>query len=247
MQLNSHPEKSSISATPPMDSSAAMEGSSAPGLDSSRIASHPQAVLVNIYDITVANALLWSVGCGVHHVGVQVYGKEYQYGRCDDGETGIAAVQPRHSPPHVFREQYSIGNTSLSAAAVEELVESMAAQDAWLGTSYHLIHHNCVDFARAFAAALLPAADRVRQHVCQHQMPLTVPPDAGGGAAGEQPKSVDATYDGVYTELVEVDGRSYSVPVLVPPHADRLRQYAVDYLPLAAQEYLERLDSGAGS
>ncbi|KAG5510618.1 hypothetical protein JKF63_06916 [Porcisia hertigi] len=185
------------------------------GADSEAL--QPNAVFVNVYDVINFNSLFWSIGFGVHHAGIQVYGKEYQYGGCDEG-SGIGVVEPLHALPHTFREQFYLGQTELSALAVQELVANLRQCDTWLGSKYHLVKHNCVHFARALCEALLPPARRVAQM-------RTAPP---------------FIYKSAYTEEVEVDGQRYTVPVLIPPHVDRLGNYAAAYLPDWA---LVKLDS----
>jgi hypothetical protein len=180
----------------------------------------PNAVFVNVYDVIESNSWLWSVGLGVHHAGIQVYDKEYQYGRCEEG-TGIDTVEPRHSPPHVFREQFYIGQTNLSELAVAELVESFRENDSWQGSKYNLIKHNCIDFARAFSKALLPPEVRVAQMRTASHL----------------------TYRSACLETVEVEGTQYSVPVLIPPHVDRLCRYALNYLPEYAVQKLDNMDN----
>lgn len=175
----------------------------------------PNAVFVNVYDVIENNSLLCSVGLGVHHAGIQVYDKEYQYGGREEG-TGISTVEPRHSPPHVFREQFYIGQTDLSEPAVEELVESFRHNDSWMGNKYNLLKHNCVDFAHAFSRALLSPEVRVAQMQAA-------------------PK---ATYESAYMETVVVEGREYTVPVLIPPHVDRLCRLAENCVPGAILDKL---------
>ncbi|GET86389.1 hypothetical protein, conserved [Leishmania tarentolae] len=181
-------------------------------------ARQPNAVFVNVYDITTANSWLWSVGLGVHHAGIQVYGKEYQYGCCEEGN-GIRAVEPRHSPPHIFREQFFVGQTPLRALEVQDLVSRLEECGAWQGDKYHLVKHNCIHFAHAFCGALLPPHVRVAQM-------RAAPP---------------SLYQSAYTEEVEVDGRLYSLPVLIPPHVSRLGNYAAAYLPEAVLQTLHSM------
>ncbi|KPA77699.1 hypothetical protein ABB37_07027 [Leptomonas pyrrhocoris] len=182
-----------------------------------RDASDPRAVLLNVYDIMGGSSFLWSIGCGIHHVGVQVYGKEYQYGYREHG-TGIGCVPPRHSPPHIFHQVYCLGRTELNQAAVEELAAAFRSQDGWLGDHYHVVRHNCIDFARAFCEALLPPAVRVAQ--------------------AQQAENVGLEQGRM--EEVEVGGVRHAVPTLIPPHVDRLSRHAARLLPRAA---LGRLDT----
>ncbi|CAC9455441.1 hypothetical protein, unknown function [Leishmania infantum JPCM5] len=186
-----------------------------------RDASQPNAVFLNVYDVSGSSTLLCSVGWGVHHVGVQVYGKEYQYGHRPIGK-GIGSVKPRHSPPHTYREQFFLGQTQLSAFEVEKLVVAFSEKVEWLGNNYHLVKHNCIDFARAFCEALLPPAVRVEQARRAEE-------------AGLPQK--------MHMVEVEVDGMRHSVPLLIPHHVDRLARYAAHYLPKSSMRSFDRLES----
>ncbi|KPA77695.1 hypothetical protein ABB37_07026 [Leptomonas pyrrhocoris] len=178
------------------------------------------AVFLNVYDVIGANGWLWYVGLGVHHVGIQVYDDEYQYGRCEEG-TGVAMVEPRHSQGQVFREQLYLGQTNLSSAAVKELVEAFRQKDSWQGKQYHLIKHNCIDFVQELSRALLSPEVRVAQMRRANRI----------------------TYESWPTETVEVEGRKYTVPVLIPPHIDRLCRHAKAYLPEWALQNLDNMDN----
>lgn len=186
-----------------------------------RYACQPNAVFLNVYDVGGGSGLLWTVGLGVHHVGVQVYGHEFQYGHRPAGK-GIGEVELRHSPPHTFREQFFLGHTQLSEAAMLALVAELSDQDEWLGNRYHLVKHNCIVFARAFCALLLPPEVRVAQW--------------------RQAQEAGVVAD-MRMEEVEVDGKRYSVPVLMPHHVDRLNRYAATCLPESSIRSVDRLDS----
>ncbi|CAJ1018191.1 putative PPPDE putative peptidase domain containing protein [Leishmania utingensis] len=216
-----YPNNSDITTVSASESGAAGKSASPANLkDCEEAARQPNAVFVNVYDILKFNSWLWSVGIGVHHVGIQVYDAEYQFGRCDEG-SGVRVVEPRHSSPHIFREQFYVGQTQLSALAVQELVSSFAQSDTWLGSRYHLVKHNCIHFAHAFCEALLPPNVRVAQ------MRTTLP----------------SMYQCAYMEEVEVDAQRYSLPVLIPPHVDRLSNYAASYLPESVLQMLDSMDN----
>ncbi|KPI85665.1 hypothetical protein ABL78_5286 [Leptomonas seymouri] len=184
-----------------------------------RNATEPNAVVLNVYDVMGGNSFLWTIGWGMHHVGVQIYGKEYHYGYCEEGK-GIGRVLPRQSPQHIFRESVCIGQTELSATQVEEVAETLMMQDCWLGSRYHIVSHNCIDFAHAFCSLLLPPAVRVAQ---------------------AQQAELVGLENGRMEEVV-VAGVRYMVPVLIPPYVDRLARHAARLLPRFALERLEAAD-----
>ena len=121
----------------------------------------PNAVLLNVYDITWGNALLSPLGIGVHHTGVEVYGREYSYGRSTSG-TGIFEVAPKKCTPHVFKESIVLGYTNINSAQLRFLVGQMSVD--WLGPDYHIVRKNCNVFSGFFAAEILSkAGDALQQ------------------------------------------------------------------------------------
>ncbi|VEV57659.1 PPPDE peptidase, putative [Plasmodium vinckei vinckei] len=70
-------------------------------------------VYLNIYDLDpvskVVNSVVKSIGTGVFHAGVEVYGFEYSFGYIPGGETGVMKTQPRYHPHHVYRESIPMG------------------------------------------------------------------------------------------------------------------------------------------
>uniref|UniRef100_A0A7S1QEH9 PPPDE domain-containing protein n=1 Tax=Neobodo designis TaxID=312471 RepID=A0A7S1QEH9_NEODS len=111
-------------------------------------------VVLNIYDITWGNTILGPLGLGVHHTGVEVYGREYSFGRSTSG-TGIFEVTPKKCSPHTFRESIVLGQTKMAPEAVRALVRTSAGD--WIGTRYHIARNNCNIFSGFFANELLSA------------------------------------------------------------------------------------------
>lgn len=116
----------------------------------------PNAVFLNVYDISELNACLTSIGLGAHHAGVEVYGTEYAFGACLEGP-GVMRNVPRLCPPHILREQLALGVTTLTEEEVMALVHRLSTNPEWLGSRYSLLRHNCLHFAEAFLVALHPA------------------------------------------------------------------------------------------
>ena len=110
-------------------------------------------VYLNVYDITQLNAALAWVGMGAHHSGLQVYNREYCFGRSVD-ETGVYHIAPKTCEGHVFRESVYLGRTTLTKRAVQQLVRGLQARYA--GDAYHIVRWNCNDFAEEMARELLP-------------------------------------------------------------------------------------------
>lgn len=113
-------------------------------------------VILQIYDVTgnekvvKANNILYRLGTGAFHAGVEVYGTEWGYGK--SRFCGIFPCSPRQCAPHSYRESVQMGRTTLSRKQVEVLLQEMAP--AWPGTSYDLLSCNCTHFANAFCQRL---------------------------------------------------------------------------------------------
>jgi hypothetical protein len=114
-------------------------------------------VILNVYDITWANALLSPVGLGVHHTGVEVYGREYSYGRSTSG-TGVFEVIPKKCAPHIFRESIVLGTTRMSQAEIQRLIVTLSGD--WQGPKYHISRKNCNVFSAMLARELLSREGR---------------------------------------------------------------------------------------
>ncbi len=117
-------------------------------------------VFLCVYDILPHNAFLAELGLGVHHSGVEVYGKEYAFGRCAFG-TGVFDCPPGQCPKHRFRERILLGRTDHSSSDVDAIVIQLAQSPSWAGTAYHLLRRNCNTFAEHLAGALLPPSRRL--------------------------------------------------------------------------------------
>eukprot|EP00177_Eucheuma_denticulatum_P004562 GFKZ01008302.1.p1 GENE.GFKZ01008302.1~~GFKZ01008302.1.p1 ORF type:complete len:225 (+),score=28.61 GFKZ01008302.1:71-745(+) len=111
-------------------------------------------VELNVYDllhrdnpdvVPNINWYLYSVGMGLYHSGVSVFGTEYCYGGHPESNTGVFEVPPRKAPDAKFRQTILIGRTQLSPAEVQEVVAAMST--VWLGNTYNLLTRNCNHFA----------------------------------------------------------------------------------------------------
>jgi hypothetical protein len=116
-------------------------------------------VKANIYDLDSAssymNPLLRSLGTGIFHVGIEVYGQEYSYGSNGTAEstsTGITCCKPRGCSAHMYRETIELGETSLSEDDVQRLLLRLSEQ--WLQKDYDMLCRNCCNFSEDFAREL---------------------------------------------------------------------------------------------
>ena len=112
----------------------------------------PFAVTLHVYDL--GQGQLKAVGthwAGAFHSGVEVNGKEWSFGGTDQG-TGVFSNAPRGCTMHSYKESIAIGETALSAEAIDSLLQQMASE--WAGSSYDLLHKNCCHFADALCISL---------------------------------------------------------------------------------------------
>ncbi|GMH33045.1 hypothetical protein BSKO_00879 [Bryopsis sp. KO-2023] len=106
----------------------------------------PNTVKLNVYDLSEQNNLLYWLGFGVFHTGVEIFGVEYAYGGHDYEASGVFATEPRKPPgPVEFRESVIMGETDLLPQEVRQLVVKMGK--GYKGNRYHLLQMNCNHFA----------------------------------------------------------------------------------------------------
>lgn len=155
------------------------------------------AVQLHVYDLRTAkdiNNATHSLGFGVFHAGVEVFGVEWGFGFTMDeppepAATGVYPVDPRKCPVGDYRESLCLGPTSLGAHDVWMLLERLAGR--WLGREYHPLRRNCVHFCTdlcqhlgvcklpAWVGRLAEAADTVLTPF--FDLDFKVPAEANGG------------------------------------------------------------------
>mmetsp|Transcript_38546 Transcript_38546/g.81792 ORF Transcript_38546/g.81792 Transcript_38546/m.81792 type:complete len:418 (-) Transcript_38546:69-1322(-) len=122
-----------------------------------RLRGSGQAFL-HIYDlkgVAGLNDTTISMGLGVFHVGIEVYGVEWSYGYFDSPNlvSGVYPFHPKKCPIGTYRESQSLGPIRAhSAADVWRLLEALATE--WLGHEYHPLKYNCLDFCRELSRLL---------------------------------------------------------------------------------------------
>mmetsp|Transcript_94289 Transcript_94289/g.147363 ORF Transcript_94289/g.147363 Transcript_94289/m.147363 type:complete len:310 (+) Transcript_94289:33-962(+) len=114
-------------------------------------------VTLHIYDVGTntkvgkVNEYLEAMGTGAFHGAVEVNGVEWSYGYSPDG-TGVFRCPPKGCTAHHYRESLSMGQTKLSKAEVDALVQELKGD--WPGFQYDLLRHNCVIFSKTFVDKL---------------------------------------------------------------------------------------------
>ncbi|KAI6186706.1 Desumoylating isopeptidase 2 [Aphelenchoides besseyi] len=119
-------------------------------------------VRVNVYDMYWLNDYASTLGFGIYHSGVEVYGVEYAYGGHQFPFSGIFSNDPQDveelGENFKFKQSIYLGETALSKKAVENLVKSFG--DDFRGDRYHLITKNCnhftTDFVRELTGLVVP-------------------------------------------------------------------------------------------
>eukprot|EP00668_Euglena_longa_P036348 GGOE01046716.1.p1 GENE.GGOE01046716.1~~GGOE01046716.1.p1 ORF type:complete len:233 (+),score=79.88 GGOE01046716.1:63-761(+) len=107
-------------------------------------------VFLNVYHIAPPG-VLDSLGLGLFHSGVELYGKEWSYGGTAEPVSGVFWVPPKSATPE-FKESIKLGDISLSGSQVAMLLDSM--RPWWMGPDYNLLTKNCNHFSEALAERL---------------------------------------------------------------------------------------------
>jgi hypothetical protein len=118
-----------------------------------RGARRKEKVYLNVYDLTPYNDYVHFAGLGAYHSGLEVYGREYSFGGHEFSSTGVFVCETKSAPGARFQQSIEVGETDLSAAEVQSLVDSMSAE--WAGNSYHLLTRNCNSFTNALCKRML--------------------------------------------------------------------------------------------
>lgn len=100
---------------------------------------------LNVYDLTRMNGVIYWLGIGAHHSGVEAYGMEFAFGAHDYPSSGVFEVKPRQCPGFRFRKSIPIGIVWMGAEKFRDFIEEIV--DEYTGDSYHLLFKNCNHFS----------------------------------------------------------------------------------------------------
>lgn len=161
-------------------------------------------VFLNVYNIAPPG-LLHSLGLGLFHSGVEVFGKEWSYGGTSEAISGIFWLPPRTATPD-FKETVKLGEIPCSRMELVAVLDEMKPQ--WMGPDYNLLHKNCNHFSEAFAERLglevpdwvnraarlgdLLLPDPLIEFIMQKCLQLQPPPEPEDGARPSIPGDLDA-------------------------------------------------------
>eukprot|EP01006_Ploeotia_vitrea_P014620 TRINITY_DN3973_c0_g1_i1.p1 TRINITY_DN3973_c0_g1~~TRINITY_DN3973_c0_g1_i1.p1 ORF type:complete len:230 (+),score=22.27 TRINITY_DN3973_c0_g1_i1:33-722(+) len=107
-------------------------------------------VYLNVYNITDPN-FMNTVGFGLYHSGVEVYGREYSYGKTESSTCGIFWLRPR-SAVAAFKEAIPLGKIRNTPEEVQDLIDSI--KESWNGLTYNVLSKNCNTFSDTFVRLL---------------------------------------------------------------------------------------------
>lgn len=107
----------------------------------------PLLIVLNIYDIHQSNSVLYSVGAGFYHTGVEVNGYEYSF-----SPNGVVRTRPQLPDFGTLREQKTMGTYNDGMSGINGIISNLRNSRFHHG-AYDMVHLNCNHFSDAFCLA----------------------------------------------------------------------------------------------
>ncbi|CAG8449946.1 3263_t:CDS:10 [Ambispora leptoticha] len=106
-------------------------------------------VYVNVYDMLPKGKVAdfgYRLGVGIFHSGVEVLGREYNFGGHVYDYTGVFVMRPKAGFPNVtFKESIKMGYTELEKEEVILIIKELSEE--FRGNTYNLLTRNCNHFS----------------------------------------------------------------------------------------------------